>query len=171
VNAYVPYDRRWVAQFADERRAIRDGVDAALPLVIEHFGSTAIPGVPAKPIIDIMLGADRQHWSTITQALKRIAYVHWADNPDADREFFVKGMPPFGTRRTHHVHLCEVDGPLWERLLFRDYLQHHAEDRLSYATLKQRLAAEYPEDREAYTRGKDALVTEVMDSARAWRRA
>ena len=83
----VPYDRRWVAQFADERRAIRACVDAAIPLVIEHFGSTAIPGVPAKPIIDILLGADRQHWSTIVQALKRIAYVHWADNPDADREF------------------------------------------------------------------------------------
>jgi GrpB-like predicted nucleotidyltransferase (UPF0157 family) len=166
----VPYDRRWVERFTDERRAIRDGIDAAVPLVIEHFGSTAIPGVPAKPIIDILIGADRPHWSTIVQALKRIAYVHWADNPDADREFFVKGMPPFGTRRTHHVHLCEVGGPLWERLLFRDYLQNHAEDRLAYANLKHRLAAEYPEDREAYTRGKDALVAEIMDRARAWRR-
>ena len=167
----VPYDRGWVEQFADERRAIRACVNAAIPLVIEHFGSTAIPGVPAKPIIDIMLGADRRHWSTIVQALKRLAYVHWADNPDADREFFVKGMPPFGTRRTHHVHLCEVGGPLWERLLFRDYLQHHTEDRLAYAALKQRLAAEYPEDREAYTRGKDALVAQIMDRARGWRRA
>jgi GrpB-like predicted nucleotidyltransferase (UPF0157 family) len=144
-------------------------VDAAIPLVIEHFGSTAIPGVPAKPIIDILLGADRRHWSTIVQALKRLAYVHWEGNPNADREFFVKGMPPFGTCRTHHVHLCEVGGPLWERLLFRDYLQHHAEDRLAYATLKQRLAVAYPEDREAYTRGKEALVAEIMDHARGWR--
>ncbi len=171
VITIVPYDRRWVEQFADERRAIRECVDAAVPLVIEHFGSTAIPGTPAKPIIDILLGADRRHWSTTIEALQRIAYVHWSDNPDADREFLVKGMPPFGTRRTHHVHLCEVGGPLWERLLFRDYLLHHAEDRLAYATLKQRLAVEHPEDREAYTRGKGVFVAEIMDRARGWRRA
>jgi GrpB-like predicted nucleotidyltransferase (UPF0157 family) len=167
----APYDHRWVEQFVAERRAIRECVDAAIPLVIEHFGSTAIPGLSAKPIIDIMLGADRWHWSTIVQALKRLAYVHWERNHDPNREFFVKGMPPFGTRRTHHVHLCEVGGPLWERLLFRDYLQHHAEDRLAYATLKQRLAAAYPEGREAYTRGKDALVAAIMERARSWRRA
>jgi len=167
----VRYDPRWVTQFADERRAIRECVDAAVPLVIEHFGSTAIQGVPAKPIIDIMIGADRRHWSTIIRALKHIAYVHWEDNPDADREFLVKGMPPFGTRRTHHVHLCEVGGSLWERLLFRDYLQYHAEDRRAYARLKQRLSTAYPEDREAYTRGKDTLLAEIMDRARGWRRA
>ena len=167
----VPYDRRWVDQFAAERRAIRDGVDAAIPLVIEHFGSTAILGLPAKPILDIMLGAERQHWSAIVQALKRSAYVHWEDNPDADREFLVKGMPPFGTRRTHHVHICEKGSPFWERLLFRDYLQSHAEARRAYADLKYRLAVEYPEDREAYTRGKDALVAEIMEQARAWWRA
>ena len=171
VISIVPYDRRWVDQFADERQAIRDGVDASLPLVIEHCGSTAIPGVPAKPIIDILLGAERRHWSAIVQVLKRMAYVHWEDNPDADREFLVKGMPPFGARRTHHVHLCELGGPLWERLLFRDYLQSHAEDRRAYANLKHRLAVVYPEDREAYTRGKDALVAEIMDRAQGWRRA
>ncbi|QSA97305.1 GrpB family protein [Methylococcus sp. EFPC2] len=165
----VPYDRRWVEQFADERRAIRDCVDAAIPLVIEHFGSTAIPGAAAKPIIDIMIGADRRHWPATIQALKRMAYVHWEDNPDADREFLVKGMPPFGTRRTHHVHINEVSGPLWERLLFRDYLQSHAEDRSAYTDLKVSLAVEYPEDREAYTRGKDALVAEIMARARSWR--
>ena len=112
----VPYDPRWLELFADERCAIRECIDTDVPLAIEHFGSTAIPGVPAKPIIDIMLGADRRHWSTIVQALQGRGYVHWEGNPDVDREFLVKGMPPFGTRRTHHVHLCEVGGPLWERL-------------------------------------------------------
>jgi GrpB-like predicted nucleotidyltransferase (UPF0157 family) len=167
----VPYDPRWVEQFTAERHAIRDCVDAAIPLVIEHFGSTAIPGLPAKPIIDIMVGAERRHWSAIVQALKRMAYVHWEDNPDTEREFLVKGMPPFGTRRTHHVHICEVGSPFWERLLFRDYLQSHPEDRRAYADLKNRLAVEYSEDREAYTRGKDALVAEMMNRARPWRRA
>jgi GrpB-like predicted nucleotidyltransferase (UPF0157 family) len=165
----VPYDRRWIEQFTDERRAIRSCVDASVPLVIEHFGSTAIPGLPAKPIIDIMIGTERQYWSEIVWVLKRIGYVHWEGNPDADREFLVKGMPPFGTRRTHHIHLCEMAGPLWERLLFRDYLQSHTEDRRAYANLKHRLATEYPDDREAYTRGKEALVAEIMDRARGWR--
>jgi GrpB-like predicted nucleotidyltransferase (UPF0157 family) len=167
----VPYDHRWAEQFAAERRAIREGVDATISLVIEHFGSTAIPGVPAKPIIDIMIGADRQHWPAIVQALRRLAYVHWADNPDPEREFLVKGMPPFGTHRTHHVHVCERGDPFWERLLFRDYLQSHAEARSAYADLKAQLAVTYPEDREAYTRGKEALVAEIMDRARDWRRA
>ena len=159
-----------MAQFADERQAIREAIDAAIPLAIEHFGSTAIPGMPAKPIIDIMIGADRQHWSAIIQALQCLAYVHWTDNPDPDREFLVKGMPPCGARRTHHVLLCEKDSPFWERLLFRDYLQHHADERQAYADLKAQLAARYPKDREAYTQGKAALVAAITGRARAWRR-
>jgi GrpB-like predicted nucleotidyltransferase (UPF0157 family) len=166
-----PYDPRWADQFADERHAIRHCVDASVPLVIEHFGSTAVPGLPAKPIIDILIGAEHQHWSAIVQALKRIGYVHWEDNPDADREFLVKGMPPFGPRRTHHVHLCERGSPFWERLLFRDYLRDHVEDCMAYAHLKRRLAVAQRDDRDAYTRGKDAFVAAIMDRARLWRRA
>lgn len=165
------YNPRWANQFADERRAIRECVDTSVPLVIEHFGSTAIPGLPAKPIIDILIGASPEHWPSIIEALKGLAYVHWEDNPDPDRELLVKGMPPFGDRRTHHIHIGEIGGLLWERLLFRDYLRHHAEDRIAYADLKRRLAAEYPDDREAYTNGKGALVAEIMGRARVWRRA
>jgi len=164
----VPYDARWVDQFVRERGEIRECVDASIPLAIEHFGSTAIPDMPAKPIIDILVGADRRHWPAIVQALTRIGYLHWEGNPDADREFLVKGMPPFGARRTHQVHICEVGGSLWERLRFRDYLRHHAEDRLAYADLKHRLAAAHPDDREAYTRGKDAFVAAIMERARSW---
>jgi len=165
------HNPQWADQFADEQHSIRNCVDASIPLVIEHFGSTAIPGLPAKPIIDILIGAERRHWAAIIQALKAIEYLHWDSNPEPDRKFLVKGMPPFGVRRTHHVHLCEVGGRLWERLLFRDYLRYNREDRAAYADLKNRLAAEHRDDREAYTRGKDALIAEVMDRARAWRRA
>src|SRR5262249_27569044 len=79
-----------------------------------------------------------------------------------------RGWPPLGPRRTHQVHICEVGGSLWERLRFRDYLRHHAEDRLAYADLKHRLAAAHPDDREAYTRGKDAFVAAIMERARSW---
>ena len=166
-----PYDPRWADQFSNERRAIRECVDLSIPLVIEHVGSTAVPDLPSKPIIDILIGASFQDWPAIVEALKRMDYVHWEDNPEPDREFLVKGMPPFGIRRTHHVHIGEVGGRLWERLLFRDYLRHHAEDRIAYANLKRRLAAEYPHDREAYTNGKGELVANIMNRARVWRRA
>jgi GrpB-like predicted nucleotidyltransferase (UPF0157 family) len=170
VIAIEPYNPRWADLFAYEQQAIRESVDASIPLFIEHFGSTAIPGLPAKPIIDILIGASSQHWTAIIEALKAIKYIHWENNPNPDREFLVKGMPPFGVRRTHHVHICEIDSPLWERLLFRDYLREHIEDRNAYASLKQRLAVEFPDDREAYTSGKDELVAEIMNRARTWHR-
>ena len=168
IIAVEPYDPRWADQFASEQQAIRECVDASIPFVIEHFGSTAIPGLPAKPIIDILIGASSQHWTAMIEALKGMKYVHWENNPNPDREFLVKGMPPFGVRRTHHVHIAEIDGPLWERLLFRDYLREHAKDRKAYAGLKERLASEFPDDRDAYTNGKTMLVAEIMHRARAW---
>ena len=171
VIAIEPYDPRWVEQFASEQQAIRKRMDASIPLVIEHFGSTAVPGLPAKPIIDILIGASSQHWTAIIETLKGMNYIHWENNPNPDREFLVKGMPPFGVRRTHHVHIGEIDGPLWEGLLFRDYLREHIEDRKAYADLKERLAGEFPDDREAYTSGKAILVAEIMNRARAWHTA
>jgi GrpB-like predicted nucleotidyltransferase (UPF0157 family) len=169
VIALEPYDPRWAEQFSAEQHAIRACVHATVPLVIEHIGSTAIPGMPAKPILDILIGAASPDWSAIIEALKGIEYVHWENNPDPEREFLVKGMPPFGVRRTHHVHICAIGGPLWERLLFRDYLLQHPEDRIAYADLKSRLAAEYPDDRDEYTQAKGALVADIMGRARTWR--
>jgi GrpB-like predicted nucleotidyltransferase (UPF0157 family) len=166
-----PYDPRWADQFSNERRTIRGCVDFSVPLVIEHVGSTAVPGLPSKPIIDILIGASSRDWPSIVEALKGIGYVHWEDNPEPDREFLVKGMPPFGIRRTHHVHICEVGGRLWDKLLFRDYLRQHAEDRIAYADLKRRLAADYPGNREAYTNGKGGFVADIMNRARGWRRS
>ncbi len=88
-----------------------------------------------------------------------------------DREFLVKGMPPFGTGRTHHVHICEAGSILWERLLFRDYLREHSDERAAYSRLKKVLASVHQQDREAYTQGKDRLVAEIMHKARAWGRS
>jgi GrpB-like predicted nucleotidyltransferase (UPF0157 family) len=164
-----PYDPEWPARFADEQRIIRAAVDPSVPLVIEHIGSTAIVGLEAKPILDLLVGAAPEHWPGIVAALKGLGYVHWEDNPDRDREFLVKGLPPYGTGRTHHVHLVEAGGPLWERVLFRDYLNAHPAERAAYAALKRRLAAAHPDDREAYTAGKSAFIAEVMARARAWR--
>ncbi len=164
-----PYDPRWIKRFVDEEEVIRRALDPAIVADIEHFGSTAIPGLSAKPIIDILIGAERRFWSLIIAALKRLDYVHWADNPDTEREFLVKGMPPFGTGRTHHVHICERNSPFWERLWFRDYLCEHPDERAAYSRLKEELASQYREDREAYTEGKGLLVAQMMEKARVWR--
>jgi GrpB-like predicted nucleotidyltransferase (UPF0157 family) len=79
--------------------------------------------------------------------------------------YFVKGMPPHGARRTHHVHMTETDGEMWRRLAFRDYLQAHPEDARRYERLKRELARAHRADREAYTDAKATFVAEIMAKA------
>lgn len=116
----LPADPAWPQHFAAEAEAIRTAL--ALPgLGIEHVGSTAVPGLDAKPIIDILLlpppGHDPQR---LVAPLEGLGYQFWRENPNTQRMFFVKGMPPFGHGRTHHVHvmpLAQAD----RYLLFRDF--------------------------------------------------
>ena len=160
----VDYDPRWPLLFDQEATRLRAVLDPSLIVGLAHFGSTAIPGLSAKPIIDILiavrsLAAAR---ASFVQALRKLDYVHWADNPKQDRMFFVKGMPPFGSKRSHHVHVTEPQGEMWQRLAFRDYLRAHPEEAATYARLKGRLASDHRADREAYTDAKSAYVESVM---------
>src|SRR4029450_2664638 len=92
-------------------------------------------------------------------------YVFWPDNPKNDRLFFVKGMPPHGERRTHHVQVTEPAGERWQRLAFRDYLRAHPDEAARYEALKRKLALEHQADREAYTAAKSSYVESVMRKA------
>lgn len=111
----VNYDPRWPVLFDEEAKRLRAVLDPSLIVGLEHFGSTAVPDLSAKPIIDILIAvqslADAQ--ATFVEALRNLDYVYWADNPKKDRMFFVKGMPPFGSRRSHHVHVTEPHGEMW----------------------------------------------------------
>jgi GrpB-like predicted nucleotidyltransferase (UPF0157 family) len=163
----VDYDPRWPLLFDEEAKRLCAVLDPSLIVGLEHFGSTAIPGLPAKPILDILiavrsLAAAR---ATFVEALRKLDYVYWADNPKKDRMFFVKGMPPFGSKRSHHVHVTEPHGEMWQRLAFRDYLRAHPGEAETYERLKRRLAAEHSTDREAYTDAKSAYVESVMRKA------
>ncbi|MGA3398167.1 MAG: GrpB family protein [Acetobacteraceae bacterium] len=162
--ALVAYDPDWPRQFAMEAERLRGVLDPALVLGIEHFGSTAVPGLIAKPIIDILI-AVRSLATARTAAVAPIVslgYVYWEDNPKPDRMFFVKGMPPYGARRTHHVHITEPAGEMWQRrLAFRDYLRAHPDEAQRYAALKHDLARQYTTDREAYTEAKSDYVQAV----------
>lgn len=163
----VEYDPRWPVLFAEEAVRLRAALPAELILGLEHFGSTAVPGLAAKPIIDILIAVrslDEAQERAI-EPLEAIDYVFWYDNPKTDRMYFVKGMPPYGARRTHHVHMTETDGEMWRRLAFRDYLRAHPEDARRYERLKRDLAAAHGGDREAYTDAKATFVAEIMAKA------
>jgi GrpB-like predicted nucleotidyltransferase (UPF0157 family) len=162
----VAYDPSWPQRFASEAGALRVALPADLGVAIEHFGSTAIPGMAAKPIIDIMLVvADRGRWNELIEPVQSLAYVYWAENPAPHHMFFVKGMPPFGTRRTHHVHVHRPDEAR-ALIAFRDHLIAHPDDAARYAALKRELAEKFRTDRDAYTRAKAEFVAEVLRSTR-----
>ena len=165
----VAYDPRWPSMFETEAGRLRTaltGLDLG-PFRLEHFGSTAIPGIAAKPIIDIMLiAADQSRWPGVIEPIRSLGYVYWADNPRRDRMFFVKGMPPFGTGRTHHVHVHTPEDAR-AALVFRDHLRRNPDAVEHYARLKRELEARHPTDREAYTEGKAEFVAEIVRGADA----
>ena len=163
----VDYDPRWPLLFDEEAKRLRVVLDPSLIVGLEHFGSTAIPGLSAKPIIDILIAVRSLCVArgSFVEALRGLDYVYWADNPKKDRMFFVKGMPPFGSKRSHHVHVTEPQGEMWQRLAFRDYLRAHPEEAETYGRLKKRIAAEHKMDREVYTDAKSTYVASVMRKA------
>lgn len=163
----IDYDPRWPLLFNEEAERLRAVLDPSLIVGLEHFGSTAIPGLSAKPIIDILIAVQSLAAAQVTfiEALSKLNYVFWADNPKKDRMFFVKGMPPFGSKRTHHVHVTELDGEMWQRLAFRDYLRANPTEAETYERVKRSLAADHPTDRAAYTNGKSAYVESIMRKA------
>ncbi|WP_315789914.1 GrpB family protein [Fischerella sp. JS2] len=160
------YDPRWQIMFAEEAIRIWQVLGSDLVVEIEHIGSTAIPGLAAKPVIDIMVGVrSLEDAKQAIPVLEVLSYVYWRDDPRSGRMFFVKGMPPYGKCRTHHVHIVEAHGEFWQRKLFRDYLRMHPEEAKRYEALKRDLVARFPTDREAYTNGKSEFIHIVMVKA------
>jgi len=165
----VDYDPSWPRLFEEERAALARVLPAEQILAIEHAGSTAIPGLAAKPIIDIFVAVPSidQARATLVEPIEKLGYAYWAENPKRDRMFFVKGMPPYGPRRTHHVHVSEPTSDAWQRpLMFRDYLRCHPDEAERYHRLKLDLASRFRHDREAYTTAKDAFVEAIVRLAR-----
>jgi GrpB-like predicted nucleotidyltransferase (UPF0157 family) len=160
----VPYDPTWPALFAAEAERLRSALDPDQVLGIEHFGSTAVPGLAAKPIIDILIAVASLPIAkaTMVEPILALGYVYWAENPKPDRMFFVKGMPPYGERRTHHIHITEPDGEMWRRRLpFRDHLRADPDEARRYEALKRDLARRYPADRERYSDAKTDYVEAI----------
>lgn len=160
----APYDPDWPAAFERERSRLTAAITDIAILDLVHFGSTAMANMPAKPIIDmLMIVPDLAHArAVLPERLDTFGYDFWADNPKTDRLFFVRGMPPRGDRRTHHLHVCEPGSEMHHRLAFLDYLIAHPDEAAAYADLKRDLAMRHRTDREAYTRAKQAFVDRIM---------
>lgn len=163
VVVVAPYDPAWPALFIAEATRIQAVLDACgVSLVLEHTGSTAVPGLDAKPVLDIIAGraagADRD--ATI-DALQAAGYDHRGEQGIPGRDFFRRGDP-----RQYHVHLAEIGSEFWrDQRAFRDYLRANPAEAADYARLKHELAARFPRDREAYIEGKSAFVKGVLDLA------
>jgi len=158
----VPYDTAWPARFRIESQLIRISLSDLDPQ-IEHIGSTSVPGLAAKPIIDILVGvrsleAFERHYERLT--VYGYEYIPEYERVLPDRRFFkrvVRGI------RTHHVHVVEENGRYWKRYLkFRDQLRNDGFIAARYAELKRRLAARFPYERDAYTNGKSSFVETVL---------
>lgn len=162
----VPHDPRWAVAFAAEAARLREAI-GPYALAVEHIGSTAIPGIPAKPILDIGVAVRRFEEATAcVPLLERLGYEYLGENGIPRRHFLRRGHPT-----THHLHIFELGSSRWEEhLLFRDYLRSHPDEAQRYAALKRELARCHPEDRDAYLQGKAAFIAAVLAAARAWQR-
>jgi GrpB-like predicted nucleotidyltransferase (UPF0157 family) len=162
----VDPDPSWSRQYEAEAAALAAVLPQLKGLRLEHFGSTAVPGIRAKPVIDILvIHPEPALWPALIDPVIALGYIYWAENPRTDRLFFVKGMPPHGSRRTHHLHV-RVPADAETELAFRDLLRSDPSLARRYQQIKEELATRYPNDREAYTDGKTAFVTEALKMTR-----
>jgi GrpB-like predicted nucleotidyltransferase (UPF0157 family) len=169
----VPYDPAWPRMFEEEKRHLLGCLPQDLIRRIEHFGSTAIPGLSAKPIVDMLVEVTllEETKTRIAPVLEGQGYdyfwraTHGEDGPPFYAWFIKRNSAGI---RTHHVHMIESDFEHWDRLLFRDYLIAHPETAREYEALKLRLADNYPNDRIAYTNGKTEFVVRVTQIAKEY---
>jgi GrpB-like predicted nucleotidyltransferase (UPF0157 family) len=165
----VDYDRAWPVMAEQELRRIKDAV-GDLAVRLEHVGSTAVPGLAAKPIIDLQLSvAVIEPRERYVAPLERLGYL-FAPTPESpDYHFF--GKPP-ERPRTHHLHVCETGSEHELRhVAVRDFLRRHPDEATRYAALKRALVARHPQDRLAYIDGKDEYVTALEQRAVTWARS
>jgi len=173
--AIVPYDSEWPELFRQEKEHLLACLPSDLIRRVEHFGSTAVPGLSAKPIVDLLVEVSDLEATKVRIApvLESQGYdyfwrpTHGDDGPPF-YAWFIKRDLRTGVR-THHIHMVKSDFTAhWDRLLFRDYLIEHPEVAEEYEVLKVQLASASPRDRMAYTRGKTEFIVRVTEQAKRY---
>ena len=162
-----PYDPAWAADFAAEAARLAPVFGANL-VAVHHIGSTAVPGLPAKPIIDILpVVHDLALVDGLNAPMAALGYIAKGENGIPGRRYFRKGSD---AHHTHHVHVFEASSPeIAKHLAFRDYLRAHPEDRDAYGRLKTTLAAQYRTDPPAYTEAKTEFVQAILHKTAVWK--
>jgi GrpB-like predicted nucleotidyltransferase (UPF0157 family) len=169
----VEYDPAWPTLFESEKKYLLSCLPQGMIVRVEHFGSTAVPGLAAKPIVDMLVEVASLDdvRRLVVPILEAAGYEYfWRPTFGDDEEpfyaFFIKRDSATG-RRTHHVHMVESDfSEHWERLLFRDYLIANPGTAREYEDLKKRLATESPNDRVRYTHEKRDFILAITECAK-----
>mgnify|MGYP001262237999 CR=1 FL=1 len=167
----LPYDKKWSVIFSEESILIQKALGEKIALRIEHFGSTAVEGLAAKPTIDILVEIPLlTEWlkAEVIGAMKDAGY-HFIWRTDGDTPYmnFVKGYTRQGFEgNIFHVHIADKSHSLWDRIYFRDYLRKNSYIAREYEALKINLAAKHKFDREAYTNAKCDFVKRITEIAK-----
>jgi GrpB-like predicted nucleotidyltransferase (UPF0157 family) len=167
----VPYNPEWPQMFEQEKNHLLSCLPRSLIKRIEHFGSTAVPNLSAKPIIDMLVEV-----TSLEEAKNRIVplltfqgYEYfwrptWGDDVPPYYAWFIKRDAQ--GHRTHHIHMVEHDFEHWDRLLFRDYLKTHPAVAQEYTNLKLHLTDSFANNRVAYTQAKTEFITKITQKAK-----
>ncbi len=160
----VDYNENWVKEYEEEEKLLKDVLKDKI-IEIHHIGSTSIPGLKAKPVIDILIVIDSlKNISEIEELLKPYDYENRGPQGVEDRFFFAKGPED---ARTHYIHFTEPNSnTYYNQILFKKYLINHPEYIQKYCDLKQNLAEKYANERPKYTQGKNDFIKKVIDLAK-----
>jgi GrpB-like predicted nucleotidyltransferase (UPF0157 family) len=158
-----PYDSHWAVLFEQERVSLESALAQWLVGPVEHIGSTSVPGLAAKPIIDMMAPVrSLSEAASAVEVVTALGYRHGVHRPE-EAHYFFKPETDNWWERTHQLHLTEPTSLLWQRrVAFRDALRRRADYRSRYEQLKRDLAHAHGADLMAYARNKDDFVNEVL---------
>lgn len=160
----LPYNKKWRVLFLKEKKLLKSALQNIDIVNIQHVGSTSIPKLKSKPIIDIAVGIKSlPHGKKCIKPLEKLGYEYKHDAGIKGRHFFAKGSPE---NRTHYIHIEKYNGKLWKNhIYFRDYLKKYSKARKEYQKLKKELAIKYANDRDSYTLEKNKFIEKIMKKA------
>ena len=169
----VPYNPDWPLLFMEEKKCLLSCLPNELIKRIEHFGSTSVPGLAAKPIIDMLVEVTslEEVKRDVVPVLESKGYDYfwrpsWGDDVPPFYAWFIKR--DMNGNRTHHIHMVEDDFEHWDRLLFRDYLVEHPEAAKEYQKIKYELSDKYKNNRVEYTKEKTDFIRKITESAKKY---
>ena len=166
----VPYDPSWRGRYLELEDLLKRSLPPGIWTRIEHIGSTAVPGLSAKPIIDVQVeveSLDRVR-REVVPIMNELGFEYiWRPTMGEQAPFYAWFIARnVAGQRTAHIHMVEPDAASTDRIIFRDFLRNHPDVAARYEQLKARLLAAHANDRAAYTLGKSAFINQILDQAR-----